>query len=721
MTSRHLYFKLIREDIKRKAWAAALLGLILFFALPVATAMAISTIREERWGADAAARRYENVMDILSFGESFPFVMLVLFCGAVVMGVATFSYLHNKKQVDFYHSLPIKRNLQFAVHITTGIVLPALIYLAATGMAVAVAAASGVFSREILLTAAAGYLANLMYYILVYATVVLAVMMTGTIIASLLGSAVFFWYFPGFSAVITAFCGNWLDAYYYDAPTVWNRVLPKLSPVWAVMSAMADGITPWKVAGSLLAAVLLLGASFLLYQKRPSEAAGRTMAFRISMPIIKILLVILFGMTGALFFSSVKDSLGWMVFGAVTGVVISHCVIEVIYQADFKKVFSHEKVMAICMTITLFICFSFYFDLFRFDNYVPEADQVKEAAIDFQQDWWVAYGFDDNYGYNRIGREYLLEHGTVQNIPALLEIAQEGIRQIEMGDEKWNTYDNVSSITIRYTLKSGRQVYRQYTMSLEPVLEASDALYGEPELKRAIYPGLAIGSEEAAEHLVYAESGTRNLLTDISLEQRKQVVEAYQEEMMNMSLGRRKRECPVGELLLISRKDYEIMQKELKEGTEQFRSIYASAYFNGYYYPIYPSFTKTIAALKDCGIEVGNWLTPDRISNIQVHIYHEVLAEASEEYDAEEMAEDAAEVSNVSTITCTEPEQIEEILQSIYLYDYAGKNPLILREVGYEVEVILKKESADGDFSIEGGFYRDRVPSFILEELKEIK
>lgn len=713
MTSRHLYFKLFQEDVKRKAWAAALLGLTLFFSLPVAMAMAISTIREEYWGAETAARRYQNVMEILSFGDSFPLITLVLFCGAVVMGIATFSYLHHKKQVDFYHSLPVKRDLQFAVHITTGILLPALIYLIAVGMAVAVAAVNGICSGEILIAAVTGYLANLMYYLLVYAVVVLAVMMTGTMIASLLGTAVFFWYFLGLSAVITAFCSTWLDAYYYNSPSIWNRVLYKLSPVWAVLSAMSEGITPQMAAGSLTATVLLLAASFFLYQRRPSEAAGKTMAFPISMPIIKVLLVILFGMIGALFFSSVKDSLGWMVFGAVTGVVISHCVIEVIYHADFKKLFCHEKVMALCMTATLLICLSFYFDLFQFDTYVPEADQVKAAAIDFDQDWWVAYSFDEKGSVNRNSTEYLMEHGTVQNIPALLEIAREGVQQIHLDDENRYEYDNISSITIRYTLKSGRKVYRLYRMSLEPVMESAEILYGEPELKKTIYPGLAVNAEEAAEHLVYTENGILNYFSDISLEQRRQVVEAYQEEMTAMTFERRKRECPVGELLLISDEDNKKIQSWQADWTSQY-PFYASSYFDGYYYPIYPSFTRTIAALKECGIEAGSFLRPDQISSIQVHIYQDELAQASGDY-YEETAAEGSQSGKVSAITCTEPDEIEEILRASYLYNYGNKNSLLQGEPGYEIDVTLKKENADRYSSLQGRFIKGQVPAFVLE------
>ena len=53
-------------------------------------------------------RRTGNVMSMLDFGTNYQVILLALFVAALVMGISTFSYLHNKKQIDFYHSLPGK-------------------------------------------------------------------------------------------------------------------------------------------------------------------------------------------------------------------------------------------------------------------------------------------------------------------------------------------------------------------------------------------------------------------------------------------------------------------------------------------------------------------------------------------------------------------------------------------------------------------------------------
>lgn len=144
MTSRHLYFKLLLEDLKRKTWAAALEGLALFFALPVALAMTLSNITNELYGDMTLVRGQAQARTMLEFGNDYPVIMLILGIAAVVMGISAFSYLQNRRQVDFYHSLPVKRELQFAVHVTGGILITAAVYLAAQVIAIAVAAAGGV-------------------------------------------------------------------------------------------------------------------------------------------------------------------------------------------------------------------------------------------------------------------------------------------------------------------------------------------------------------------------------------------------------------------------------------------------------------------------------------------------------------------------------------------------------------------------------------------------
>ena len=46
-------------------------------------------------------------------------IMALVFCFAAIMAFAQFSYLYQKSQVDFYHSLPIKRGKNFAARFSS--------------------------------------------------------------------------------------------------------------------------------------------------------------------------------------------------------------------------------------------------------------------------------------------------------------------------------------------------------------------------------------------------------------------------------------------------------------------------------------------------------------------------------------------------------------------------------------------------------------------------
>ncbi len=710
MTSRHLYFKLLREDMKRKLWAAALLGLSLFFSLPIAMAMILPSYQPNQDTTFEAviARRTNNVTTMLDFDGRYPIVMLIFFITAIVMGISTFAYLHNKKQVDFYHSLPVKRNLWFAVHISTGILIPAGIYLIAASVSLVVAGVNGVRLSVIFPYAIHGFFFHILYYILIYITVVLAVIMTGTKLAAILGTAVFFIYFPAVSGLMVSFYALFFDTYYYGAPTIWNKVVSKISPIYELILAVSDGVAIGHVVGTA-GAILGLGLiSFLLYQKRPSEAAGKTMAFAWSKGIIKVFLVIAFGLTGGLFFYSIRDTLAWLVFGVIVGVVISHCVIEVIYHSDFKKLFCHEKTMAACMAVGLLISLAFYFDFFRYDEYVPSDSQVAYSSIDFGNDHWVSYTY---YFDISDEREDVLTRGRITDqTEAVLGIAQEGIRQLDK-DISFD-YDQWSNVVICYTMKSGRKVYRQYYMYLDPVMDLADQIYLDLNYKKALYPGLDLELSEVINHMVYQDVMEKDVyLLSEDQEKKKAVAESYRQEFLELSMSARETECPIGALLMIS----DETDRKIQENAGKISN--RSYLYSGYFYPIYPSFTKTIEALADCGIRAGESLDPENFRQIQIVLEWPFEDLEKEEYEQYEMEADNDE--EPYSITYSNPEEIRKIMEAFSPRD-CTKNSMVLSS-RYRVYLTMKDMTVLADSNFITGFLIDgKVPDFVVEDFKEL-
>ena len=144
MTSKSLFFKLLRENVKRRAWAIALAVLGFFFSLPINLALTMeNAIKTKFWryndyeqlifaeGISEAEKlakileiKTQIVLDSVKFGNGLiAFLMIV---AAVVIGVSSFSYLHNRRKVDFYHSIPVRREILFAVQYVGGFLIVAL-------------------------------------------------------------------------------------------------------------------------------------------------------------------------------------------------------------------------------------------------------------------------------------------------------------------------------------------------------------------------------------------------------------------------------------------------------------------------------------------------------------------------------------------------------------------------------------------------------------------
>ena len=106
MTSKSLFFKLMKEDFKTRVWTLAISILIFFFSLIVATAMMISF---NLYNSSTYNYSDDLAMNFMSYiGINNPFFGIIFIVLSLVMAMSGFSYLYSKKKVDLYHSLPVK-------------------------------------------------------------------------------------------------------------------------------------------------------------------------------------------------------------------------------------------------------------------------------------------------------------------------------------------------------------------------------------------------------------------------------------------------------------------------------------------------------------------------------------------------------------------------------------------------------------------------------------
>ena len=516
----------------------------------------------------------------------------------------------------------------------------------------------------------------MLYYALMYSVAVAAMMMTGNIVVGVLGTGVFFFFLPGVMMLLGWYCETFFvtTARYMwssdQSPFTWG--VRYLSPFSVYINSFG-----WKMNElvkhvpelicTILAFLAVATLDLELYRKRPSEAAGKAMAFKKSMPPVRILLVLGIGLAGGMFFWSLQSRLRWGLFGTMVSVVLTHCIVEIIYHFDFKKMFCHRLQLGLCLAAGILAFLSFRYDWYGYDSYIPSKEEIVSASLDIGVDSsWLS---DKTFETGSDGKlqiryadpyEYIEENMVLTDKEAVMSMVEEGRkRALEGRDERLGIRKAVARIdgyhsnaassigyiggadgptsiflamktgskadseqekfetnmTVCYRLANGREVRRSYSLPLSAVMDSYEALYRQDAYKEGMY---RILSQEPGQvkQVLYREA---DQVMDVSQDSRVQeaVLKAYQQDMRELTVEERLVEMPVGSLVFMTDQENTYLQQKRQTtrsafgGMERYQVEDVSQYW-----PVYLSFERTIELLKEQGMEPGTCLAPEKVERI---------------------------------------------------------------------------------------------------------
>ena len=729
MTSRSLFFKYMKENTKQRIWNLALVLLLCFFAFPVTTALWSSTaFRPENLNsslpADLALAQAQRdfTRDMLRMysmkGGALAFMLTI---AAVVLAASGFAYLHSKKKTDFYHSLPIRREMLYAVTCLNGFLYMAVAYLGFLTIAAVMIRVKGVpFDWGSLYLASVEHLC---FFALVYMTAILSMLLTGNLVVGLLGTGVLFSWGPVICMTISAYFSEYFTTFYGDDSfllALSERTSPVAWYVKACMSSQPGRMALW----AMLAAAVLFLLGMLLYRRRPSEAAGHAMAFPITEPIIRFLIAVPSSLLlGAMFHSMMYED-GWTVFGLVCGLLLVSCIIEIIYHFDFKSLFAHKRQLLVSAVFVGVVFAIFRFDLFGYDRYLPATEKLASGGIysdlldpDATSQYHSTVEYTEGwYGvtFDAMPSSTLADEMQIsddQGLELLHTIAAQGVHDaaqardrflrgggrsydLEEGDEAFH------NVTIAWHLRNGRTVYRSYRVNVSGVRAALESVYDLDAYKTAMYPVLSLSADDVA-GINYKEEDECSHVKLAGADVKAALLAAYQEELKALTSETRAHEMPIAEIQFKTNEQQALIQKLRDEGGNY------TLFNHYYYYPIYPSFTKTIALLRACGVEVGGTVTPEKTASITlsyqgVAVSEEEMAPADTELGQRQrkyLSDDRR-----AMLTVTDPEQIREILAASTSHSIVSLNPLMNTDDGMEICVDMKR--SDTKFTVNVGQLR---------------
>lgn len=626
MMSNRSFFdvRLLRETMRRNIWAIALSLIGFAFCLPIPMAITLQNMLEDakRMPEDTKFIM-ENAADTMGAWLSLDNFLITLGCiiMALLCGVAMFRYLHSRKQVDFYHGIPISRTKLFVTNYLAGVlsVLPALYLMYA--LAAIITLAAGVklsfgFGEGLFVL-----LLHSLFFLLIYTISVLATVLTGNTIIAVLMDAWLLFSIPA-AAAVAGFLGTmyfhtwggfgilrWLIT--YASPPILYVLASTGDPLYVTNNALRiynntgaanDILFLCKILICvLIATILLFVLSLFLFRKRKSECAGTAVAFQKLKTPLKCYMVLVIALLFGLVFTGIGGEF-WIWFGLLAGTLLGHILIEMIYHFDFRAAFAHWKTMIVLAVVAIAIVMGFQHDIFGYDKWLPKEDAIQAVSFD------SGFARSDIRGGVTARQELLSGR---DNIAAIRKLAEISAAYTEERHDEWRYEDayeydadhRATFFSVTYKLSGGREATRYYSIPVtEETWALMDSIRFSEEYIRATNPVFEDYESKGSTRLCIRTQAEPSdaagmIVTDQTVV--KQVLDALREETLTLTADVAASTAPV-------------LRIDLEHYDEDGDTDHALEYL-----PVYPSYVKTLSILKGQGIE-PKALTADDIARVVV-------------------------------------------------------------------------------------------------------
>lgn len=689
MMSKHSLWDSLKENNKRRLWIWAVSCIVWLLTYPVGM-IVISSRRLLRLNGGFNNKNEviskimtETTRDWLCANE---FVIVLCVIMAVITAIQGFSYLYSKKKMDFYKSMPVSEPKRFLVITINGFFIFFIPFVVSLILGMVVAAVNGAKMMELVAEILIFSGEVLLLYLGIFALTALAVMLTGQLIITLFAVAIFMSYEMIILFLLRALKMLYFD--YYSGIGETDRIISQ--PIyWLIQLQMEPEI-------SSLLAMIAVGAVFFLlaylcFRRRPAEAAGKAMAFPMSKPIVKFLLVIPAVLSAGTIIADIlgeantANTIAVQIFIMVLVLILASGLIEVIYEMDIKAALRKKRQILWSGLGTAAVFCIFFFDLTGYDAWIPKQTQLSSGIVMMEETAYINEYWSPDLK-QRIGQyQFYQDMEGVTDLEAILDLSG---RKLADDDETQETHINLG-----YRMKSGKVVWRNFAVGADAE-ESLNRIVGSQEYKEQVYQ---IYNEELFQNVkVKAKvSFDKGISVDnLPAEDLDLIRSLLLEDMKNLDFSTMYRQNIVGKL------EIETPLEKVAGNSYYGRSLYTR-------FELYPEYVNVLGYLADQGIYMDGYVKPEDVLSITVTNYHSELDE-----DTYMDSDTATEFTHDVTVTYDNPEQIKEILGSIYPSDFSNRWMNDRIDFNYSVEITLKKSAGNS------AYYRGYTSYNILKENK---
>ena len=716
MMSKNSFWVNRTENMKRRItiYIFALLGQLL--AYPAVLIMYYSRIQARFGNGEYASELiFRNQMrqatnDALCFAV-YPVIMACAF--AFLIAIQGFSFLYNRRKEDMYYSVPVSMQKRFRLIYSNGLIIYFTTSFASLLLSLLIALFQGAIIPRIFGRALISYVYTSAFFFATYSMVIVAVMMTGNALFSILGSVCLMLYVSvwkdlilssykfGFFERATGAFGSNTEAVLSNFSSFISMVVDgpdqvsTIKNLLEVMKILLPYVIVWIVLG-----ILLTRIGFKLYMKRPTEAAGKAVVFASSRPVLKIMLLIPLSLLAGYFaFELTEKNVFLMAATIVITALLVGFVLEAIFEEDIRSFYCHMAPTMVAMVIALGFLGVYHFDVFRYDSYVPQPEQIESYLVYDTQSLSANDHWKYENGYRKwiSDGEFLREHMFLTDAEAICALANKtlSLKPEELG--------NCHDVSVLYRLKDGREISRVVYIDFADELSWSfiDRIYSTPEYVEGNYQMAHMDAlqEDSLRTVTYTNGFSSQ---NLAISSPDELCDAWIKDMKGVKVSS-----------LLNGKQ-PIAQLEMNFRSYAWLSFY-----------VYEDFDNTIGVLKKLGVDVDRKLTVDDVQAIKVTNYHEDLLNELNNYSSDSTYGAAAKEVEfyyedvLSEAEYDDPAQIQEILEAAVsenLRDGFSDHKI---DYDYEITVLLKggeNITFDSGQTYYYRFFKGRVPDFVEQD-----
>ena len=702
----------VREDMKRRNWIFGISFLVFFCCFPGYLLLRLNSILSTYENADAEGlllmqRRMDDVVSALFHSNGFLPVLIIFL--AVLIGMQGFAYLHNKKQVDFYHSQPVSRKRRFTVLWFDGVVIFVVTYWVNMLLGMMVATVFGSMSGTIMTGAIKAFCLYLLLFLGIYHLAMIAVLLTGNTLVSLLMMGLLLGYELAARAITVLMASSFFITFGSgEENKIFDTIFSPIVNIYKYIILAGrqgryysyDGkvYTYGNIAVGLLLLAIVFGiVSYFLYKMRASESHGNSISFPKMKEILRFALLLVFGIfcTYAVYFVA-GESVVLGILGAVFSVALGHAVIQLIYEVDFRAI-RKKLVTAVVSLVSVIVVFlAFRYDWIGYDSRIPKQSKVESVYVSLVAESFgdCNYVMQDGTEIYRWYRARNMEITDLDTIYALLENRERITRDTK-------TYDrNCENMEIKFRFRNGKTENRILYINYEENMELLNEIYHMDAYQLA---NNQVMEENFVDNyrIISAtyNNGFGNVTAPIEVDMHA-LVEAYKKDVENADYEEVYYNYPKAQISLLG------------------VGIQNEEYRNSWNILIYDSYKNTIALLEQAGINHNNVFDNayrNRIQKIEVRQedYERLLTSGPEM---------VSYLTDEKTAIYTNPEAFEKILENTVPSTnrwWSTKSRSNNDE--YSVFIYTPNPYDGGDYYIdEVYFQKGKIPQFVLEDLEKI-